>query len=420
MNFLQRLFARWRAAWAAARGTETGAVGPLPPPLVNPRIPTAVLVAEAEARGEADARASMQDNWSFGGPDEPVSEIFDPGYVLSLRRRRDVAIQTVRDREAMIAFRTEHVRRWRDENDGLMADARTMMTGLAVREARRDELALRRDVAADGVRLDPADLQNVTADTTVWEGESRPLRPFWRAVILLGLIAAELPVEYFVYRYLLTGTAQSADLALPLGISTAAFMVIGPYVAGLLLRGRQATGAERRIVPAAAALVVPWLFVVVVLGLLRGGILDVEHAVAPAPHLTPTTVILMFIGLLLLVGAMAFMLGLARRHPFQEAYVRQRDRRDRFETMRRAMAERIDAAYREAGEAGDSPEADIQAIRSSYAAAEEAYFGALVRAVGDPTFTDAVQQRRGLRPVVPPPPPDPAPAGAFVAPEPVT
>jgi len=41
-------------------------------------------------------------------------------------------------------------------------------------------------------------------------------------------------------------------------------------------------------------------------------------------------------------------------------------------------------------------------VRSAYAAAEEAYFAALTRAVGDPTFTEAVQQRRGVRRASPP------------------
>jgi hypothetical protein len=67
------------------------------------------------------------------------------------------------------------------------------------------------------------------------------------------------------------------------------------------------------------------------------------------------------------------------------------------------MADQINPAYREPDESGE-PEQDERAVRESYAAAEYAYFVALVRTVGDPLFTEAVQGRRGLRPPAPPAP----------------
>jgi hypothetical protein len=143
---------------------------------------------------------------------------------------------------------------------------------------------------------------------------------------------------------------------------------------------------------------------------LRAAVFNVDQARIDRLNITPQTVMLMFVALMLIIGAMSFMLGLARRHPFQEAYVRQRNRRDRFDTLRRGMAERINPAYRDESEPGAALfEQDERVIRAAYSAAEEAYFTALVRTVGDPVFTDAVQQRRGLRPPVqlapaPPPP----------------
>jgi hypothetical protein len=121
-------------------------------------------------------------------------------------------------------------------------------------------------------------------------------------------------------------------------------------------------------------------------------------------HLTPLTGTIMFIAILVMAAAMAFMLGLARRHPFQDAYVRHRTMRNRLDVLRRSIAEQLDPAFPEAEEPGNAA-AEERAIVESFAAAEYAYFAALVRTVGDPLFTQAVQQRRGLRPQVPPPPP---------------
>jgi hypothetical protein len=408
VNFLQRFFAWWRAMLASAQGVDTGVVSPLPPPLVNPRTPVAALVARAEANGEADARAAKQDSWSFGGPDDPVSDAFDPSFVRSLREECEAAVQTIQNRQDITASRTAHLLRWREDARGFMAAARTMMTGLAVREARMVDLAMRRDMAASQVPVDPADVPTVAPDDRIWEGETNPLSGFWRMLILVGLIVAELPVQYFVYDYFLSERAGSAGVVLLLSMSTSLLMVFGPHIAGLLLRARQSTGADRRITPAAIALAAPWLFVVIVLGVLRGAILDADETRVRALHLTPTTVVGMFVALLLVVGVMAFMLGLAKRHPYQEAHARQRRRSERFDTVRQSMVERMNPAYVEQDDPGADPvDAEIRTVRAAYAAAEEAYFAALTRAVGDPTFTEAVQQRRGVRQVSPPDPTPP-------------
>jgi hypothetical protein len=269
-----------------------------------------------------------------------------------------------------------------------MMAARTMMARQATREARLQEPAMRRE------NEDPAELPNVGPDDRTWEGATNTLGFVWRLLMIVGLVTAELPVQYFVYRYFLGGDARS--LVLPLSLSTSLLMVIGPHIAGLLLRARQATGAERRIGPAVAAVAAPWLFVAVVLGLLRGAIFDQERT--EALHLAPMTVVPMFIGLLVVIGALAFMLGLARRHPFQEAYVRHRRSRDRLDTLQQSMTEQLNPAYLEPEEEGLSQaEAEVRAVRASYAAAEEAYFAAMIQTTGDPAFTEAVQQRRGLR-----------------------
>jgi hypothetical protein len=68
------------------------------------------------------------------------------------------------------------------------------------------------------------------------------------------------------------------------------------------------------------------------------------------------------------------------------------------------MADRLNPAFQE-----DAAVEEERAIVEAYAAAEHAYFAALVRVVGDPSFTEAVRGRRGPRPPAAPPPAVPVP-----------
>lgn len=395
INFIQRLVARWWSLWAAMVGLDITQLTALPKPVVDPQLTAAALIAEAEAQGVADARAATVDQWSFGRPDQAISVDFDPDYVRSLRRRRDAATEALRAAEEQTEARVANIRQMRDEQAERMNGARTRMAGLAVRDRTLEALRVE-DAAADGPAPDPEDAD----EATPWEGESNPLGLVWRLLIIAGLIAAELPVQFYVFDYFIG--AGDRDLGRWMAVVTAAVVVFAPFVSAVLLRNRQASTAERRTLHAFVVLAVGWLFVVAVLGFVRGRVLDAEERAAAGLHITAVTVILLFVALLITVGAMAFMLGLARRHPFQEAYVRHRNRRDRFDTLMRTTATQLNPAYREqAGAAGPGEPAAVghaeQAIREAYAAAEEAYFAALTRAIGDPTFTEAVQQRRGLR-----------------------
>jgi hypothetical protein len=209
-------------------------------------------------------------------------------------------------------------------------------------------------------------------------------------------VAAELPVQFYVFDYVL-GPSGTGSLAGWLAVTTGAIVVFGPFVAGTLLRTRAATGADRRIGYVVLALAVSWLFAVIVLGLIRGSLFEARVG-TNALRVSAVTVVLMFVALLLVVGAMSLMLGLARRHPVQEAYVRSRARRDHFETLLRTTAVRLNPVYHDAVDGGaGTPDPQEQAIIEAYGAAEHAYFAALCRTVGDPVFTEAVQHRRGLR-----------------------
>lgn len=395
MNFLQRFLVRWHALVLVLRGTNPTNT-PLPEDRMDPRIPVDTLVAEARGRASADARSGMLSRWLFGDPDDPLSVDFDPPYVNELWARCDAAERTIRARQEITLRRTGYLRRWRDEAASFMRSARAAMTGLAAREARLLDLE-QQPAAQTGPRFNPADVPAVDADDQVWEGESSPLSGAWRLLLVLGLVVAELPVHYVSYSGLVDG---STALLVLLSLSTSLLIVLGPYVAGLLVRARRATGAERRIGLVALAIAAPWLFVAVVLGLLRGSIMTADRSLADR-HLTEPTVIAMFVGLLLVIGAMSFMLGLARRHPFQEAHARHRMRAEQLDAERQRMVDRLNPSFLDQdaddGVADDPVAAEIGAVRAAYASAEEAYFAALTMAMGDPAFTEAVQHRRGLR-----------------------
>ncbi|WP_309111930.1 hypothetical protein [Saccharothrix sp.] len=373
------------STWFGARWfrTRTPADPELPRPVVEPRTPAALLIAQAEAQAAADARRHVRDSWSFGGPDEGPSEAFDPEYVVSLRRLRDAAVHSAVERHAMARDRTAHLRARADEANRLMNAARSQMDRLAVEAARQ--------VTAGG----PAP-EDVADDDPVWEGETTALPLVWRLVILLGLVVAQVPVHYLVFRHFLAGRVETGAIWAVCG-SMAVFLVTAPHVAAMLVRARQATGTERRLTLVVWVTGVFWALVVSILGVLCGAVLELNRDQLVPLHLTSPTLVLMFVGGLVVAGAMAFMLGLSRRHPFQEAYARYRRQRDQAEEARRALVDRLNPEHVDE----EGPEALVRAVWAAYAAAEEAYFAALTQAVGDPAFTEAVQHRRGLRPAAP-------------------
>jgi hypothetical protein len=394
MSFFQRLIERWWSLWAIAGGLGTARQSPLPPPQVDPWLSADELVAEAKARGVADARSDMFDPWSFGGPTDAPSEGFDPYYIRELRKRREGATASLRAAQRHTDERIAAVRARRDESQARMDDARTRMAGLAARDATAEARA---DTDGDDV-LEPIE-QPHEGDRTPWEGETTPLRLIWRLLILGVLIAGVALVQFAVFDRYLGGVPEYPTLTRWMTVLISAVLVLGPFLAGALLRGRAATGGERRGWQAIVVLAASWLFMIIVLGLVRGRVLEEGVTRPGGADVTPLTIILMFVALMLVIGAMAFMLGLARRHPFQQAYVRSRTHRNRFEMLMRTTADRLNPAYLAPGADGHpaGPGAQEQAIREAYAAAEDAYFAALTRTIGDPTFTEAVQHRRGLQ-----------------------
>ncbi|RDI24513.1 hypothetical protein [Lentzea flaviverrucosa] len=387
---------------------------PLPESKVDPRIPASVLIADAQAQGAADARRHVLDSWSFGEPTAPHSAEYDPSYVLSLRHLRDCAVHSALERHVEANARTAHLREQSEEAGSFMDSARTAMNNLAVLRARtREPMADTVEAQAD---LDAArDVPD--GDDPVWEGETVPVRLVWRLLVLLLLVVAQTPVHHLVFGHFLEDRTAPASIW-ALCASMAVFLVATPHVAAFMARSRQATGSERRLTAGVLLTMTFWVAVVTVLGWMCGAVLGLQHEKLTPLHVTPVTVVLMFVGGLLVTGATSYLLGLSRRHPFQESYALHRQRREQVEAERRLLIARLCPEHAAGGDEDDvGPEPLVRAIRSAYAAAEEAYFASLTQAVGDPSFTEAVQHRRGLRPQPAPlPVQDAVPPVAEVAP----
>lgn len=368
---------------------------PLPASKVDPRLPAATLIAEAQAQAAIDARRHVLDSWSFGDPSAPHSAVYDPSYVLSLRHLRDCAVHSALERHVGANSRTAHLREQGAEAGSFMDSARTAMNNLAVLAARTRE-PVPDTVEAQGDRDAAHDVPD--GDDPVWEGETVPVRLVWRLLVLLLLVVAQTPVLHLVFAHFLDGRAAPASIW-AVCASMAVFLVATPHVAAFVARSRQATGSERWLTGGVLLTMAFWAAVVTVLGWMCGAVLGLERERLAPLHITPITVVLMFVGGLLVAGATSYLLGLSRRHPFQESYALHRQRREQVEAERRLLIAQLCPEHAADGdEDAVGPEPLVRAIRSAYAAAEEAYFAALTQAVGDPSFTEAVQHRRGLRP----------------------
>ncbi|MEU0878647.1 hypothetical protein ABZ345_08630 [Lentzea sp. NPDC005914] len=361
---------------------------PLPAPVVDPRTPASVLIAQAQAQGVADAREHVRDSWSFGDAAQDRSAEFDPTYVLSLRHLREAAVQSALERHTIASARVRYLSERSEEAGRFMRSARSMMDRIARTTARA------REPMPDQPLAEPRGIDEIPDDDPVWEGETVALRLVWRLLIMLLLVAAQTPLHHLVFEHFLIDQVAPAAIW-TLSAAMAVFLVAAPHLAALLVRAREATGTERRLPLVVIITALFWIAVVTLLAILCGAVLSLHRERLEPLHITPLTVVLMFAGGLVIAGAMAYMLGLSRRHPFQEAYALNRGRREVFEAQRQELIDRICPEH--AGDEDQGTRPLVEAVRAAYAAAEEAYFTALTQTVGDPSFTEAVQHRRGLR-----------------------
>ena len=411
MNHLQLWGRRLGQALAVLRDPDAGLLLPLPRPAVDPRVDADRLVDEAREKGLTDGKQYLYDGWSFGHERDSPNAVGEPKYVEALRHRCETAVHEHRDRQQLTEARLADLHHTAREADQLMRAARDRMARLAARDQLDEDDSLRsylhrRNVDADQLELPPL-------DHPVWEGEAPPMRLIWRVLIVLFLIAVVFQIEHYVAEAYLPLTELGRDAGLLLTGAIAGLTIVGPLVSGQLFRNRHATGYDRPLAALTFLLVLPTLAIILGFGLLAAALFDrgvtggtsfdtaADLSRTAALGLTPATLVVVFDVVLFLACAMAYILGLAQRHPFQQAYARSRQIRNRTVNLTQRMGTRINRDYRATmapiDDGPDDPAAAPDreaAIRSAYRAAEEAYYQGLVEAVADPTFTEAVMRHR--------------------------
>ena len=400
-------------------------------PQFGPAPDVGALNAAARASGRDAARAGLFDQWSF-------DEVVFP-YLGRLRAQRDMVIERTREQAgamdewdraraqearaeaAGLASRRSHLQRRHEEAAAHRNAAWARINHLARHEARLQEM---RDLSGLGEAAQAARDQSPTAielpggppTELDWEGPHAPrITGRWATVILGCLVAVEIPIQYVIFQFFHGYSPVEEVLTWVFTIPVSAVMVLLPHLAGWWYRSRTATGSDRllRVIP--LVLLAPWAFLAVMLGYLRARVL-----LAPPPqpvatgdtsylknlhlvnnattlHVTPTTMAIMFSALVLGVGGIGFLLGLAREHPFAGAYSGATARQRELDAQLERLAPRSDLAEQRAegppDPAGPSAaELRIEAVRAAYAAAEQSYLNGIANAIGDPAVTEAVSK----------------------------
>jgi hypothetical protein len=426
VSFLQLLVRRLIQAFAVFHDPDAGLLLPLPEPTVDPRVNGERLVQDAREQGRADGKRYLFDGWSFGQEGDPPDDLLDPEYVLGLRHQCESAVHEHRDRQQLTDARLADLHLVVRDAERNMRAARDRMARVAARDQLDEDDSLRsflrrRNVNADALALPPL-------DHPVWEGEAPPMRPIWRVLIVCFLATVVFEIEHYVAEAYLPVTGLRPTTGLLLTVAIAGLTVLGPLVSGQLFRNRHATGYDRILAALTFVLLLPTLAIISGFGLLAARLFDhgvtartgvvVDVSQSAALGLTPATLIVVFDVVLFIACAMAYILGLAQRHPFQQAFARNRQLRNRTIHLSQRMGTRINGDYRANTTGPDRADgtpvqaADREmAIRHAYFAAEDAYYQGLIEAVADPTFTEAVMRRRNRRTVPLELRPDSEPAG---------
>jgi hypothetical protein len=411
VNFFQRLARRLGQAFAVFRDPDGGLLRPLPEPAVDPRVNAARLADQAREQGRSDGQRYLFDGWSFGHEDDRSDAILDPEYVLGLRHQCRTAVHEHRDRQRLTDARLAdlHLLVW--EEGRTMRAARDRMARVALQDELGEEDSLRAFLDRRNIDIDALNLPPLTSP--VWEGEAPPMRLFWRIFIVGFLVAVTFAIERYVASSFLPITEPGQTAAVTMTATIAGLTILGPLVAGQLFRGRHATGYDRVLALLTFLLLLPSLAIILGFGFLAARLFDqgtpmASGVGASSLGLTSGTLVVVFDVVLFLACAMAYLLGLAQRHPFQQAFARSRRLRNRTILLSQRMGTRINGDYRAlAADPDDQPALPPDApdreaaIRHAYLAAEDAYYQGLIEAVADPTFTEAVMRRRN-RPALPP------------------
>lgn len=433
------------------RGRQTARPQFGPPPDVR------ALSAAARTSGRDAARSGMFDQWSFEEVVFPYLGRLRAERDMVIEQTRGQAeamdewdrarAQEARAEGAGLVSRRQHLQRRQEEAAAHQQAAWARINHLARLEARLQEL---RDLSGLGTAAqasrDPgpaatdvddgpeeeayASRHGQVADDGPgaielpggppadlgWEGPHGPrITGRWAAVILGCLVLVEVPIQYVIFQFFHGYSPFEEFLTWIFTIPVSAVMVLLPHLAGWWYRSRTATGSDRllRVIP--LVLLVPWAFLAVMLGYLRARVLLATPKQPPATgataylnnlhltnnatalHVTPTTMAIMFSALVLGVGGIGFLLGLAREHPFAGGFSGAAARREALEEQLDRLAPRSDLAEQRAAGTGDqagpsAAELRIEAARAAYAAAEQSYLNGIANAAGDPAVTEAVSK----------------------------
>ncbi|MFI6324076.1 hypothetical protein ACIBG8_41580 [Nonomuraea sp. NPDC050556] len=404
------------------------------------------LIRQARKAGRVSGKSGKFDEWSLAdGLEVPYMTMLDEQRKEALSRR---GAQYIEDREGLRAANATHHRevaassheialaQERITSAGAFMDrALVQMDRVAAREAAvQDDLdSGRRAKRAKGEPERPADLPAdavsgsgvsivhpdlTSSDPEVgepkWEGPLGKQMSARLKYALLGLLVmVEVPVQLKIFEFFEPIWWRAAIFAFPV----AAVMCFLPHMSGVLYRRRRATGADGLGWVLGLVALGPWIALAILLGDLRRRVLmpmaatasKVSGAEAVNPlrgrsrhttieqlGLTPVTVSVMFAMLLLLAGALAFLLGIAEDHPMVSAYrgaaERQREEADRL----RAGRTGAETAQRQIDEFDEKVESQRERhehlsaeINSAYAAAAAAYTDAVTEVVARPAVTEA-------------------------------
>jgi hypothetical protein len=250
-------------------------------------------------------------------------------------------------------------------------------------------------------------------------GNITGMMPAWlRPVILVLLAAVEIPIYLKVFAFF-TGNdpALTWTFTLPIAIG----MVLGPHLAGKLIRSRHALPREPLAPYLTAAIMVLWVAGGCLLGWLRQKVLLVpiidpvtgkSVSLVGQLQVSPWTMTCVFSVVLLLSGLIAFILGVAETHPavaaYQAASRRSQQAQAAWEEAIRAHAETDQAEREQAGEVVTFHEEQSRrqqaALEAEFRAAQLAYLDTVALETRAPVLTQAIGGAAGA------PPPADAPA----------
>ncbi|MEO3788421.1 hypothetical protein ABGB12_34260 [Actinocorallia sp. B10E7] len=255
-----------------------------------------------------------------------------------------------------------------------------------------------------------------------WEAASfqPPFSNGIRRAVLLGLIGVDMPIQYQIFSHFHGESFLEHALTWVLTVSVSLVLVLLPHLAGHLFRRRHLTGTARTMDWLPIAMLIPWLYLLWRLGTLRAKVMlipptpngvpltdPVTHQPYPTPaealDISPGSIGLLFVALLLATGGIAFLIGLAQEHPLQIAH-REAEKRvhDARENLNKHHQQNT-AAHAEQARA----HAELDAMRLtfaerleervththlSYDQAEYSYYVALTEAAGLPALTETVSR----------------------------